>query len=67
VKHSETLVAALFVLLFLAAAPAQTGLVNQAAPKWDIKRWIQLPAGKKTLEVADFKGKVVHIFAFQSW
>ena len=42
-------------------------LVGKAAPKWEVDKWYQLPAGKTSLDIADLKGKVVYIYCFQSW
>ncbi|MCH7871991.1 MAG: TlpA family protein disulfide reductase [Planctomycetes bacterium] len=43
------------------------GIVNQAAPSWGVTEWINLPEKKTTLDMADFEGKVVYLFCFQSW
>ncbi|MFQ5606067.1 MAG: peroxiredoxin family protein [bacterium] len=43
------------------------GILNQKAPSWEISDWYQLPAGKKSLDVTDFEGKVVYLYCFQSW
>ena len=43
------------------------GIVGKAAPSWGVTEWINLPKKKTTLDIADFKGKVVYLFCFQSW
>jgi thiol-disulfide isomerase/thioredoxin len=43
------------------------GLSGQAAPAWEVARWRNLPEGKAALDVADFKGKVLVLYCFQSW
>ncbi len=47
-----------------AAAGGPTG--GEAA-KWDIKTWANLPAGRSSFEVTDFRGRVLCLFNFQSW
>ena len=44
---------------------AQEGTIGGPAPSWVVNRWINLPEGKQTLDVSDFKGKVLHLFFFQ--
>ena len=43
------------------------GIAGQQAPQWDVSGWHQLPAGKKTLDITDYKGKVLYLYFFQSW
>lgn len=43
------------------------GIVGKAAPSWGVTEWINLPEKKTTLDIANFKGKVVYLFCFQSW
>jgi len=63
----------LFALLFSAfllapSAYAQDlGIVGRPAPAWAVSQWHQLPPGKKTLDVADYKGKILYLYFFQSW
>ncbi len=45
----------------------ETGIEGQPAPPLIIDTWIQLPEGKKTINLNDYKGKVVIIKCFQSW
>lgn len=42
-------------------------IVGAKAPSLGVTTWFNLPTGKKTLDVADYKGKVVYLFGFQSW
>ena len=63
--------AAVVVLLSLAPVEASApvrGIVGQPAPSWDgVRSWANLPDGVTTLDVSDFAGDVVYLFAFQSW
>jgi thiol-disulfide isomerase/thioredoxin len=43
------------------------GIAGDAAPSWEITEWGNLPAGTKSLDVADYKGKTVYLYCFQSW
>ncbi len=43
------------------------GIVGHPAPSWTVDRWFQLPAGVESLDVSDFRGKVLYVFCFQSW
>ena len=60
---------ALIGLIFLAAitAKAAPGITGQTAPKWGVSEGRQLPEGKTSLDIEDFKGKVLYLFCFQSW
>lgn len=49
-------------------APERIGLINQAAPDIaHVKQWHNLPEGKKGISLADYKGKTVYLYCFQSW
>lgn len=50
-----------------AAQRPRRGIVGKMAPAWKVNRWFNLPAGKRRLDVTDFRGKVVYLFFFQSW
>ena len=59
-------------ILALLAVAATTevptrGILNQPAPKWEVRQWFNLPEGKLALEVADFQNKVIYLYCFQSW
>lgn len=62
-----------FALLSTQLAEAQQkqkptpGIVGQVAPKWSVSSWHQLPVGKESLDVSDFRGKVTYLYFFQSW
>lgn len=61
-------VLALALLAVTATAEAPTrGILNQPAPKWEVKQWFNLPDGKQALEVADLRNKVIYLYCFQSW
>ena len=40
---------------------------SEMAPAWEGTEWINLPAGKKTLDVKDLRGRVVYLSFFQKW
>ena len=60
-------------LLCAQSAPAQSqkkqkpGIVGQPAPKWSVSSWHQLPDGKESIDVTDYRGKVTYLYFFQSW
>jgi hypothetical protein len=39
----------------------------EMAPTWEGTEWINLPAGKKTLDVNDLRGRVIYLSFFQKW
>ena len=41
-------------------------VLGKPAPAWKIDDWANLPAGKKTLEPSDYKGKIVVLFCFRA-
>ena len=51
----------------LDASGRQLGILNQPAPAWGVQQWEQLPEGKESLDVIDFKGKVFYLYCFQNW
>lgn len=57
----------LFFLFTTFGSARQPGITNQTAPDWKTSAWHQLPQGKTSLNVADFKGKVLYLYFFQSW
>jgi thiol-disulfide isomerase/thioredoxin len=60
----------LSLVLFLSYAMhafADGGISGNPAPKWDVPEWRQLPEGKESLDIDDFKDKVLYLFCFQSW
>jgi len=59
-----------FAILALSASQvfAQTrGILGRDAPAWRVDQWFNLPTGLTTIDVDDFKGKVVYFYGFQSW
>ncbi len=46
---------------------AGLGVLDAPAPAWDIDTWFNLPEGKGSLDIADYRGKVVYLYGFQSW
>ena len=58
-------------LMFVPQMQAQNkpkpGIIGQAAPKWSVSQWRQLPVGKESIDVDDFSGKVTYLYFFQSW
>jgi len=65
----RTLLSVISILLFAnnLASAQNGGIAGQAAPKWKVEKWYQLPEGKKSLSPADYKGKVLYLYFFQSW
>ena len=55
------------ILINFDAAAQRPGIISQPAPPWEVSEWFQLPAGKDTLDVEDFKGKVIYLYCFQNW
>ena len=43
------------------------GIVGKPAPSLEVNQWINLPEGKKNIDMDDLKGKVVYLYCFQSW
>ncbi len=52
---------------FLSAQDARLGILNQPAPAWGVQQWLNLPKDKTALDPAEYKGKVIYLYAFQSW
>jgi len=67
-KHLLLVLAAFLIPGALDPAPvAAGGRKGEKAPKWEISSWANLPPGRKSLEVTDFRGRVLCLFNFQSW
>ncbi len=67
---STLLAIAIALSTLTASATAETrtlGILKRQAPAWEVTQWFQLPDGKTSLDVNDFKGKVVYLYCFQSW
>ncbi len=61
------LAASLVAVLPASAQRPQPGILGQPAPAWGATQWLNLPRGAQALDVADFRGKVVYLYCFQSW
>lgn len=60
------------ILGLLVAQPANAGekpqgIVGLKAPAWEVDQWFNLPEGKDSIDVTDLRGKVIYLFAYQSW
>ena len=43
------------------------GILGQPAPSLGVDMWYNLPEGRESADVNDYKGKVVYLYGFQSW
>lgn len=43
------------------------GILGQQAPPLGVTTWFNLPEGKSSVDVADYRGKVLYLYGFQSW
>ena len=64
---SIVLAAALFAGFTAFGQRAPMGISGKKAPPWKVSQWHNLPAKQKSLDVGDFKGKVLYLYGFQSW
>ncbi|MDA1272700.1 MAG: TlpA disulfide reductase family protein [Verrucomicrobia bacterium] len=55
------------MLSVTAQETARPGILDRPAPAWGVIEWLNLPKGKTSLDLADYQGKVVYVYAFQSW
>lgn len=51
----------------LTAQNYRRGVEGRQAPAWGVDQWLNLPDGKKTLDIDDYNGKVLYLYGFQSW
>ena len=58
---------ALLAIASAAAAENERGILGKQAPAWSVDQWLNLPPGKKKVDLQDFHGKVLYLFCFQSW
>ena len=68
--RKRLLLLAIIALLGTQSGTAQSrvrGIMGQKAPAWTVEAWFNLPEGVERIDVADFEGKVVYLFGFQSW
>lgn len=62
------LTCAALLALIPPAEAGRRGITGRQAPSWQgVRSWAQLPDGKTALDIADYKGKVVYLYFFQSW
>ena len=54
------------VLNAVGSEQAQKGIQGLEAPPLGVKSWIQLPQGKETLDIFDYRGKTVVMLLFQN-
>ncbi|MGB6220135.1 peroxiredoxin family protein, partial [Haloferula sp.] len=66
-KNICVLLLMLFSSAIVQGQQPRGGILNQQAPEWEVDKWLNLPEGKDTLTLADYKGKVVFLCFFQSW
>jgi len=43
------------------------GILDEPAPAWRVDQWFNLPGGRDSIDLADYRGKVVYLYGFQSW
>jgi len=55
----------LFLILLTLSLNAR-GIEGEKAPNFEVDEWIQTN-GKDSLNIKDFKGKVLYLYGFQSW
>lgn len=70
-KHGISLYLVVSVLCVLVSqvhsANAKDNGTGMMAPTWGKTEWINLPQGKKTLDIEDYRGRVVYLALFQQW
>ena len=49
------------------ASAENHGVVGRPAPEWGVNQWLNLPEGKTSLDVSDYRNKVLYLYCFQSW
>ncbi|MCH2133470.1 MAG: redoxin family protein [Phycisphaerales bacterium] len=43
------------------------GIAGRSAPAWQVDEWFNLPKGVESIDVTDYRGKVIYFYGFQSW
>ena len=61
------ILATIFTPLALSAQVVQKGIQGEKAPLINISTWYQLPAGKESIEITDYEGRIVVMLFFQHW
>ena len=56
---------ALLIPAAVVSAQDAPGILGQKAPSWSVDNWFNLEEGAETVDVSDFRGKVVYLFFFQ--
>jgi thiol-disulfide isomerase/thioredoxin len=68
IMRGALLVALLSLTLVAPRSAAQSrGILGNEAPSFGVTKWINLPDGKRTIDIDDFRGKVLYLYCFQSW
>ena len=68
-----TTAASLLILSCLATAVRaqearhRAGIEGREAPSWTVDSWHGLAEGTSSIDVSDYRGKVVYLYFFQSW
>ncbi len=58
----------LSITIFNASAQrAELGILGKPAPSWIVDNWTNLPADAESINVSDYRGKVIYLYCFQSW
>lgn len=60
------------ILLACASVIAQEdqpkwGILGQMGPRWDVREWIQTPAGFDRIDVTDYRGQMLVVMGFQAY
>ena len=69
-RHSILLLLAAILVSSIVSAQVRRlagGIKGSEAPHWEVDAWENLPKGKESLEISDFKGKTIYLYCFQSW
>ena len=67
-NHRVFIVVLAMVFGFPAHSMAQSrGILGREAPSWRVDQWFQLPEGTESIDVQDYRGKVIYFYGFQSW
>jgi peroxiredoxin len=56
----------LFSAIFFSFNLYAVGIEGQQAPSFGVDKWIQTK-GKTSIDIEDYKGKVLYLYGFQSW
>lgn len=56
----------IILTLFFTLSLNAAGIIGQKAPSFGVDKWIQTN-GNSSLDIDDFKGKVLYLYGFQAW